>query len=493
MLIGDFMSIGKVVKGSLWLYASSIINNFIGYLYWIIATRFVEPSIIGTSAAIVGFSSLIAVFFGLGLSSGEVRMIGKSMGLNDHEGISYYFSNSLIISLFLFLMASILVLLLPDGFMGYSKIELSFASLFILIGYCSWSGVFSSFFIALLKTEVITLAAVTSQISKFITGISLLYIGMGLYGIIGGIIASILISDMIFLFMCKRVEWLKIKKLNRKIIKELISASLPSYIPAILGSTGSWLGILSIYGIVGGRTTGTYYISFMIASFVYTISSTILGLMFPLLSGMEDGRKRAISRAIRISYAITMPITALGILYPHVPLGFLGKEYLISSPSLQILLIGTFIVPITSGFGSLIYAYGKYKLVTIFGIASNVPRIILYVPMVNYFGDLGAAISYISGFFSELIATIIMSRKVGFRLEFKPLLILIPLTSAIVTSTISLHWIISTIIVLGASIFAYTRLGLVKKEDLKDIYEAIFSKKYFLSYARFIAHILYGE
>ncbi|MEM1573720.1 MAG: oligosaccharide flippase family protein [Candidatus Methanomethylicaceae archaeon] len=487
------MSIGKVVKGSLWLYFSSIINNFIGYLYWIIATKFTESSIIGTTAAIVGFSSLIAIYFNLSLSSGEIRMIGKSLGLNDYERINYYFSNSLIISFFLSLIASILLFFLPDGFMGYSRIELSFASLFILIGYCSWSAIFSSFFIALLKTEIIALITLISQISKFIIGIFLLYIGMGLYGIIGGLIISILISDIIYIIMCKRIEWLKIKKLNKKIIKELIIASLPSYISAILGSTGSWLGIISIYGIIGGKTTGTYYISFMIASFVYTISSTILGLMFPLLSGMEDGRKRAISRAIRISYAITMPITALGILYPHVPLGFLGKEYLNSTLSLQILLIGTFIMPITSGFANLIYAYGKYKLVTLFGIASNIPRIILYIPMVNYFGDLGAAISYISGYFSELIVTIIMSKKIGFRLEFKPILVLTPLLIAILANLFSLHWIISTILVFIISIFVYARLNLIKKEDLKDIYEAIFSKRYFLSYARFIVHILYGE
>lgn len=486
------MSIGKVVKGSIWLYASSIINNFIGYLYWIVATRFVEPSIIGSGAAIVGFSSLMAVFFGLGISSGEMRMIGKSAGSNDYESMSYYFSNSLMISFVLFSIASIVVLSLPDGFMGYDKVELSYASLFILIGYCSWSAVFSSFFTSLLKTEVVALAAMISQISKFVVGILLLYLGMGIHGIIGGLIASILASDMVFFFMCRRVKWLKLKKLNGKIVRELIAASIPSYISAILGSAGGWLGIISIYGMVGGRTTGTYYISFMIASFVYNISSTILGLMFPVLSGMEDGRKRTVSRAIRISYAITMPITALGLLYPHVPLGFLGEEYLKSSSSLRILLIGTFLTPMTSGFGSLIYAYGKYGLVTLLGMASNIPRILLYAPMVNYLGDVGAAISYVSGNFSELLAAIIMSRKVGYKLEFKPLLALIPVAVAMITSAISLHWIASTILVFGTSAFAYARLGLVKKEDLKDVYEAIFSRKYFL-YAKYIAHILYGE
>lgn len=489
----DLMSVGKVVRGSLWLYISSLINNFIGYLYWIIATRFVESAIIGTSSAIMALSSLIASIFGLGISVGEMRMIGKSAGSNDYERISYYFTNALIISLLIFTAASILILFLPEGFMGYSRIEMIFASIFILMGLGSWNVIFSTFFTSLLKTEVIALSTSMSQIFKFIVGISLLYLGMELYGIIGGIIASILISDLVLIYMIRKISWLKIKGLNGNIIKEILMAGLPSYLPIILGTAGNYLGILTIYGILGKNITGTYYISFMIASFVYNISFTILGLMFPLLSGMEDGRKRATNRVIRISYVITMPIAALGIFYANVPLGFLGEEYLKSTLILRILLIGAFIIPITAGFGSLIYAYGKYSLATIHGISSNITRILLYFPLVQSLGDIGAAISYISGFISELLITIILSRRIRYRIEFNPLIAAIPISIGSIMYIFSMHWIIAAITILGASLFIYAKLGLLNKNDLKEIYEALFTRKYFLPYVRYIAHLLYGE
>ncbi|MEM3365329.1 MAG: hypothetical protein QXM93_02795, partial [Candidatus Methanomethyliaceae archaeon] len=61
------MSLSRVIRESLWLYISSILSNFLGYVYWLVATRFVDASTIGSGAAVVGVSSLIAGLISLGL------------------------------------------------------------------------------------------------------------------------------------------------------------------------------------------------------------------------------------------------------------------------------------------------------------------------------------------------------------------------------------------------------------------------------------------
>ncbi|MCQ5363271.1 MAG: hypothetical protein NO482_07720, partial [Candidatus Methanomethylicia archaeon] len=63
------MSLSRVIRGSLWLYISSIASNFLGYIYWLLAARFVDASTVGTGAAVVGVSSLITGLLSLGLSS----------------------------------------------------------------------------------------------------------------------------------------------------------------------------------------------------------------------------------------------------------------------------------------------------------------------------------------------------------------------------------------------------------------------------------------
>lgn len=89
------MSLGRVVRGNLWLYVSSVATNFLGYVYWMVAAKFVEASTIGSAAAVVGASSLVAGVFSFGLSSGMTRIIGASAGRNDVRGISAYFFASL--------------------------------------------------------------------------------------------------------------------------------------------------------------------------------------------------------------------------------------------------------------------------------------------------------------------------------------------------------------------------------------------------------------
>jgi O-antigen/teichoic acid export membrane protein len=47
-----------------------------------------------------------------------------------------------------------------------------------------------------------------------------------------------------------------------------------------------------VYFVIGGAATGFYFIAFAIAGIVYQLPASILTLMFPVLSGMEEGRKK---------------------------------------------------------------------------------------------------------------------------------------------------------------------------------------------------------
>ncbi|MGQ9759830.1 MAG: hypothetical protein ACUVQ5_04605 [Candidatus Methanomethylicaceae archaeon] len=490
------MSLSRVIRGSLWLYISSLVSNFLGYIYWFATARFVDPMTIGTGAAVVGASSLIAGALSLGLSSGATKMIGKSAGMGNSKNVSGYFTTALSISISIYLTASLLILLLPEGIMGFSKFETMFVVLLIMIGYGSWDSILSVLFSSTLRTEVNATASILSSFFRLGIGVLLLYLGFGFLGVMGGYITSSLVAEAVYLYRCKGA--IKILRPNSTLAKEVLSASLPSYIPSILNVAGTWLGILGVYGLVGGEQTGTYYIAFMIASLVYTLPSALLGLMFPVLSGMEDHRKRTISRAVRITCAVISPISALGIVYPWVPLGLLGEAYIPSKLALQVLLLGTFVAPLSSGFYSLVYAYGRYKLVTLLGMALNVPRVLLYLPLASFWGDVGAAAVYTSGYFSALVAVIILSRRVGYRIGVKEnaLLVGVPLIVALVAYLLYLPWIIGTIAVVAISIFAYVRLGLITREDLRDVSEALLSKRQIEAaypYTKYIMPILYKD
>lgn len=490
------MSLGKVVRGSLWLYIAGIASNLLGYIYWLVATRFVDASVIGSAAAVVGTASIIGGLFSLGLSSGATRMIGMAAGREDRVGISAYFLASFIISLAIYGLVSVLLFLLPPSLIRLTREELRFVAVLILIGSGSWGGILSVLFTSTLRTEVNALASITSNLLRICLGTLLLYLNMGVTGVIGGYIIAALTLEAIYLIKCGGLVSTRRPTLYH--VKELLKAGMPSYVPSLLSIAGTWLGVIGIYGLTGSEQAGTYYISYSVASLVYSLPTTLLGLMFPVLSGMEDGRKRATNRAVRLTYALIAPIAALGMAYPWVPLGLLGVEYIEGSFVLQILLIGTLVAPLNSGFSSLIYAYGRYRAVTIIGILSNLPRVLLYLPLVAVWGDLGAALSYVSGYFFAFVWILIISPRHGYKIEGRNIMPLfaIPLALAFLSSSLKLHWIFGTVFVLGSSILAYTRLSLIKKDDLREVSEGILSKRRIETvypHAKYIMYILYGK
>ncbi|MDD1775863.1 MAG: oligosaccharide flippase family protein [Candidatus Methanomethylicus sp.] len=487
------LSLDKVIRGSFWLYLSGIASNFIAYIYWLLASRFVEPTAIGDAATIIGAVSIIVGFFGFGISSGATRMFGRANGQNDRTSLSSYFVSTLVVSVAFQLLAAVLVLTLGSLF-GLTFLDTTFIA--VLIAVSGWSGIVTSLFSSTLQTSAIALASIISTILRLTVGLGLLYLGTGFVGIMVAFILTDTIYDVIMLFFCRKL--VSFPRPTVAPIKEALKTGIPYWLPALVSTAGTWLGILGIHSLSGSYETGTYYIAFMIASIVYSLPNSFLGLMFPLLSGMEDGRKRATNRSIRLTLAVICPLAAVAIAYPYVPLSMLGESYVASSQALQILLVGCFVAPIAAGFSSLIYAYGKYRYVTLLGLATNIPRVALYAFLVALWGDNGAALTFIIGIFISLVAVYFMARKIGYSVGWSSPLVFasIPIAMAVIMMLTPINWVIGVLLILSVTLVAYARLNLITRADLNEIVTAFISQRrveIIYPYAKYIMEVLYGE
>lgn len=488
------MSLNRVIRGSFWLYVSGIASNLLGYVYWLAASWFVPPSTIGESSAIVGVVSLISSLASLGISSGATRLFGKALAHPDSRRLlSSWFSSSLAVSLALYATAAATTLLVGPLF-GVTQLQLPFVISLILLS--AFPKVANPLYNATLRTGVIALSSVLSASLRLVLGLLLLYLGTGFVGVMLAYVLASVVQHAILAASLRGSIAAARPSLQQA--KESVLQGIPAYIPSLVATAGSWLGVLGIYAISGSTDAGTYYIAFTIASVVYSLPLALLGLMFPVLSGMEDGRKRASARAVRLSFAIIAPLAGVVIAYPHVPLSMMGPSYVASSFALQILAVGCFAAPITSGFNSLIYAYGKYRYVTLLGLASNLPRVVLYAPLVALWGDAGAALSYISGYVASLVAVLLMSGRIRYSVGWgaSALFAGIPAALSVVMIYSGLHWVLGTAIILAASLLAYARLGLITRADLGEITSAFLSKDQLdrvYPYAKYILEVLYGH
>jgi O-antigen/teichoic acid export membrane protein len=127
----------------------------------------------------------------------------------------------------------------------------------------------------------------------------------------------------------------------------------------------------------------------------------------------------------------------------------------------------------------LVYASGSYGKVLGIGLATNMPRVVLYFLLVPIYSGLGAALSFLTGALTGLIAAIIVSGKVHFKVSLRKITVAIvaPSTITLVSLLMGFSWLIGGSLILLVSILFYGRLGVVERDDLAEVARAFASEK----------------
>jgi len=231
----------KLIKGGFWGYIGNFISLITGYVYWIIASYIVDPDILGNAAAIIALYTLFVSLFSLGLQTGIKRFIGISYGDKNYKMLSKYFFTSLIllicvnIPLIIFLIYSIFN---PIFFLEFSSNELAFITILFLLDFTH--QLFISLFISIIKTEVIAKGYIFSALMKLIFGSLILIYIPTLSGIMYAFIIALGTFNVILILYAKKVfkSYQTRPKIDLKLSKEILKASYPAYIPAILTLLG---------------------------------------------------------------------------------------------------------------------------------------------------------------------------------------------------------------------------------------------------------------
>jgi O-antigen/teichoic acid export membrane protein len=495
------MSFKRFVRGGVWLYIGSLLSEFLGFLYWVIASRFVDPSVVGSASAVIALQGIFLSMASIGLPTGVRRLIGQTYGKKQYQQLSTYFSTSLVITFTLYIPLAFAVLFVAlAGFNGLhiTPLELFFLALLLLASFLP--PLFDSLFISVLRTRITALAQITSSLAKMSVGVLLLMLGLGFPGVMLGFAIAFLAADFILILCAIRLfKELDIGfKFRASFSGELLKASAPSWIPSVLTILGQSVGILLIYAFFSGTQTALYYVAFAISLIIYNLMISFQTLIFPVLSGMGSGREAAVSRAIRLTLALGVPAAYALAVYASLPLSLLGASYSGAYLPIQLLALGAIAYPIFSVYYSYIYALGKYRQVTVVGVATNVSRLVLYPLLIIPLQSTGAAISYIAGTFAGVFSCVLSARRLGYHfgwIDYGKTLV-IPTSAAFVLWFLRIDWFIGVPLLLVASLISYTRLGIVTKKDLYDIAQAFLSDQTLSRitvHSKPIARLLYGS
>jgi len=467
------ISVKKAARGALYLYLNFIAGTVVGYLYWVIVSKMVTPEAVGLASTTVSIATLVSNLSILGVPIGVQRFIGKAFSNNDASSFKSYFMGAMTFLIFSSGTAA-LILVGLSGFVSLSiGIPISFIAIAAIMAFTSGlATLFGIAFISSIRTDISLYTGVIASAARLALGVLLISVGLDALGVAVGYLISSIVSLVFLGILGVRLLGLHAPRLTFLHTKEIVQSGFANWVPTVIATIGAQLSVIVVYGFHGSFEAGLYYISFAMASVISAVSASVTGLSFPILSGMTDGRKRACWRAIKISLVIVVPLTVSLAAYPEVALGFFSPDYVIASNILLVLLFATVPQGLIDGVNSLAYAYGKYRLVLVMGLAISVPRTVMYMILTPSMGGLGAALSLLSGTVIGLIAAFGVTKRIGLEFRWRDLIVAFTPLALTAVCKVPIPWFLGILIILAGATLTYTRLGLLTKSDLKESAEA---------------------
>ena len=457
--------VGRIIGRSVWLYASNITNQVFGLVYWIILSSIAGTVIVGLTSVSIGLALLLGATANLGTTMGLQRYLGKAFSKNDPvEAAEYFWSTFTVIGgIYSAIMITLVMLAVNNISIGAISSQILYVSSIMIAVYLLYYT--QILLISRLETLKVLVSTIAANIAKFSVGIPLTIVLSSWLGAAFGFIVYYIVLGMIGFYYILSMNIKPRINIRKSLI--IIKAGLANWIPNIIALSGQWLGVLALFNFTNPSLTGSYYIVSTIVLAILSLTNSIYNLTLPVLSGLDDQRKRINSLVLKIALVLTLPIFTLLFAYPEELLSLLNI-YDIEAPTImRLLILGSIITIVSSNISTLVYAYGKYNKTLAIGVSQNLPRVALYYILTPIMRGIGAALSYIMGSITGLIVSLHTSYKVKYDIDASIILktIAVPLSIAVPVIMFKLPFVLGSIMIISAYLI-YIKIGVLNINEI---------------------------
>lgn len=411
-------------RNSGWLVFDSIAKNLFNFVSVIFVARYLGPSQYGLLSYSMGFVGMFTSLITLGLDNLSVREISNG----NKQEINKILGSSFLLKLIGYLVMT-LIILASTLFFKTNEIASSQLIYFLTAGYI-FHTVFAIdyFFQANLQSRKTVLSNQIGLTVGFIFKIVAVYLELPLvYFAVAFILESLLIALSLF-FSYQRSNSVFHWKIDKKIIKFLLLASLPIIVSGLINSFFRRFDQVLIQNILGSTENGYYSVSKKISESIYFIPAAISMSIFPTLVRIsKDKRKfdsiymKMSSMLFFVSIAIVLLVVSLSdILIPAL----FGQEFIKSAYLLKVSILAAPFVFLDSLNIRWLLINNKQKFFIVSSLFGLLTTISMNIFLLNRVGVLGAAVSYPISWFinSFLIYLIIPQTREGVLLQVKAIL-----------------------------------------------------------------------
>lgn len=446
-------------------------------------SKMTSPETIGISSAVITFATIVSVVTGLGIPTGIQRFLGKSYANSMIQETRLYLRSALILTTFSILLTLIIFFLFREGLTDLFELNTDYLLIaLLLMASIVYSTLFRGIVISSLNTKILSIVVTISATLKILLGVVFILSDFGALGLIlsftiNQTIISIALSINALMLLYKNREGFSISDFKASFVKLIHSAkqvlysSIVYWIPAVITTIGSQIGTIFIYGTTGAEDAGLFFIALTIVTGLTSVMYSLFTISLPYMSSMDSNRGKFISNIIRLSLIIAIPFSSSLIVFSSEVLSLLGPEYSQSSTILNILLFSMIPTAIQFGMISISYSYGKNSDVLILGLTTSIPRVVIYLMLIPFFGGFGAAIGYTIGSLIGMICSFKIANKYHTDLQKTNVLIIfcIPMFISLLLKIIDLYFIYAIFLNLVLCYLIYYVIKIMKNEDIGHI------------------------
>ncbi|MDY6965809.1 MAG: oligosaccharide flippase family protein [Halobacteriota archaeon] len=316
-------------KNSYYMMLTSVIGSPLGFVFWIVVTRFYSTEEVGLAVAIFSATGMIAAFSGLGLNFGVIRFLPKE---EDKQGL---INSCLTITVLSSVALGTIFIIGLDIFspaLLFIRDNMTFFLFFIIFTPIS----------ALIKLEGnIFVALRTAKYSFFQSmiwmgfkiALPIALVSFGVFGIFFSWGIAIFIALIIgsFLFIPKALsspkKYRPIPVIKRRIIDEMLHFSAGNYVAYLLESAPIMILPLLIVNVLSPEMTAYFYIAWTLAGILFTVSIATNSSLFAEGSNKPEELRRNVIRATKFIFILLIPAIIALFLIGDRLLFFFGDDY----------------------------------------------------------------------------------------------------------------------------------------------------------------------
>ncbi len=396
----------EISGGIFFQYVNSIALVLAGFVFYIYIIHFYPSDLVGMVALLLAITSLLNIFFSLGLGYGLQHFVSYHLGRNEYGAIRGLVTKFLIIGLglafisliFLYFSSPIFAMLFFHSLQYTILVKFLGIDLFFMVTCTFLSGI-------LIGLQDFKSQAVWSIVGIMVTYvlpvILLLYFNNAIFIVLGWASGYALSSVAYSILIFKRIGNIP-KNVKKENARPVIRYAFPIFLSSLIGYGASYVDRFVVSFLLNLSLLGIYNFALLISSAIGFLVSPFLTILLPKLSelygrGKEEEMKEYIAKGVELLSTIYVPVAMLiAALSSYILLFLSNSEYLPASVPVTIVLVVSSAFVMGNILAVTLQGIRKTKIFIVTSSLALLSNLVISIVLIPKYQMIGASIGYSS-------------------------------------------------------------------------------------------------